>query len=167
MKTFARAAILALVALSCAAVGLAQDKQEYALDLPAGWDMTSFVDGAKIKRTEYVYGDRSKGLLKVKRLRAERGEPIETVMASDVDASLKFQPGYVAGKNERFGGGALAGYFVQFDFTRGGKPMLGRNYYLQGADGSVWVLQFTGDRTVLAQIRNLTDQMARSFRETP
>lgn len=53
---------------------------------------------------------------------------------------------------------------VQFDFTRGGKPMLGRYYYLADRDGTVWVLQFTGDRTLLGQSRNVTDQMARSFR---
>ena len=34
-----------------------------------------------------------------------------------------------------------------------------------GADGTVWVLQFTGDRTTLGQIRNETDQITRSFRE--
>jgi hypothetical protein len=159
-------AVFALV-LGLAGSGAHAQEQgaDYDLDLPAGWEMATFVDGAKIKRTEYVFGDRSKGLLKIKRIRGDRSLPIETVATNDVDASLKFQPGYVAGRNERFGGGALPGYFVQFDFTRGGRPMLGRNYYLNGADGTVWVLQFTGDRTTLAGIRNLTDQIARSFRE--
>jgi hypothetical protein len=159
--------ILAAVLVAVAAAGAASAQENadaYTLDLSAGWEQASFVDGAKIRRVEYVYGDRSQGLLKVKRIRAEQGQTLEDVVARDVEGSLKFQPGYVQGRHERFAGGNLAGYLVQFDFTLGGKPMLGRFYYLQGADGSVWVLQFTGDRTTLGEIRNVTDQMARSFR---
>lgn len=140
-------------------------KPEYTIDLPAGWSEESFIDGAKIKRTEYVYGDRSQGLLKVKRIRAERGQTLEDVAGRDVDGTLKFLPGYVPGRAERFGGGSLQGQFVQFDFTRGGRQLLGRHYYLAGSDGAVWVLQYTGDRSILGQLRNVTDQMARSFRE--
>ena len=155
--------VLAIVAAVGAAT--AQDGDTYKLDLSTGWEQSSFVDGAKIRRVEYVYGDRSQGLLKVKRIRAESGQTLEDVVARDVDGSLKFQPGFVQGRQERFAGGSLTGYLVQFDFTRGGKPMLGRFYYLQGSDATVWVLQFTGDRTTLGEIRNVTDQMARSFRE--
>ncbi len=166
MMTSVRTVVAALVVGILGTLVLAQDAgSDYALDLSAGWEQTSFVDGAKIKRTEYVYGDRSKGLLKVRRLRTESSEPLETTVSNDVDGSLKFQPGYVQGRREAFGGGAMTGFLVQYDFTRGGKPMLGRNYYLKSGDGSVWVLQFTGDRTTLGEIRNLTDQMARSFQE--
>jgi hypothetical protein len=148
------------------AVALAQEPgQAFTIDLATGWEQTNFVDGAKIKRTEYVYGDRSQGLLKVKRLLTERGQVFDDVVSHDVDGGLKFQPGFVQGRKEPFGGGVLTGNLVEFDFTRGGKPMLGRYYYLQGSSGIVWVLQFTGDRTTLGQIRNLTDQMARTFRE--
>lgn len=159
--------MLAVAVMLGAAVGIAaaQDADHYTIDLPAGWEQANFVDGAKIPRVEYVYGDRSRALLKIKRIRGERGEQLGDVVTHDVDGSLKFQPGYVPGRSERFAGGTLAGQFVQFEFTRGGKPMLGRYYYLTGDDGAVWVLQFTGDRETLGQIRNVTDQMARSFRE--
>ncbi len=156
--------LIAIVA-AVTAVPAQETGDEYLVDLPAGWQQESFVDGAKIKRVEYTYGDRSKGLLKIKRVRAERGQTLDDVVTRDVDGSMKFQPGFVAGKNEPFTGGALTGAFVQYDFTRGGKPMMGRHYYLGGADGTVWILQFTGDRTTLGQIRNITDQMARSFKE--
>jgi hypothetical protein len=158
-------AIAVLVGVA-STVATAQEKEEgYAIDLPSGWSQETFVDGAKIRRTEYVYGDRSQGLLKVKRIRAERGQTLEDVVTRDVEGTLKFLPAYVPGRAERFGGGALQGSLVQFDFTRGGRQLLGRHYYLAGSDGTVWVLQFTGDRTVLGQLRNVTDQMARSFRE--
>jgi hypothetical protein len=167
MKTAVRmfALALALVAAVAFPAAAQEPDQGYAIDLPAGWEQASFVDGAKIKRTEYVFNDRAKGLLKVRKIRVEPGQRIDDVVSHDVDGSIKFQPGYVQGHTERFGGGTLAGALVQFDFTRGGRPMLGRNYYLQGADGAVWVLQFTGDRETLGSIRNLTDQMARSFQE--
>jgi hypothetical protein len=159
-------AVVASVAVATAQETAPRDAgDEYTIDLPAGWEQESFVDGAKIRRVEYIFGDRSKGLLKVKRVRAERGQTFDDVVSHDVDGSLKFQPGFVMGRNERFAGGAHTGALVQYDFTRGGKPMLGRHYYLAGAEGTVWVLQFTGDRTTLGQIRNVTDQMARSFKE--
>ena len=164
MKTLAQLAFVVLVALGGSVVRAQEPGSDFDVDLPSGWEMTTFVDGAKVKRTEYVFGDRSKALLKVKRLRSERSEGFESLVTGDVEGGLKFQPGFVAGRNERFGGGTLTGSLVEFDFTRGGRPMLGRNYYLQAADGSVWVLQFTGDRTTLGGIRNLTDQIARSFR---
>jgi len=166
MKRAVRTLVVALAIAAAAAVAPAQEAGDaYTMDLSRGWEQTSFVDGAEIRRVEYVYGDRSQGLLKVKRIRAEGGQTLEDVVARDVDGSLKFQPGFVQGRQERFAGGSLTGYLVQFDFTRGGKPMLGRFYYLQGSDATVWVLQFTGDRTTLGEIRNVTDQMARSFRE--
>ena len=59
----------------------------------------------------------------------------------------------------------MAGTLMEFDFTASGKPMLGRYYYLKGSNSTIWVLQFTGDRTVLGSMRNVTDQMARSFKE--
>jgi hypothetical protein len=165
MRQTALTLIVTALLVAAGPGAMAQEAGEYAIDLPAGWSQESYVDGAKIKRVEYIFGDRTRALLKVKRLRAERGQTVEDVAARDVDSTLKFLPGYVLGRTERFAGGTHTGTFVQFDFTRGGRPMLGRHYYLAGSDGTVWALQFTGSRDVLGQLRNATDQMARSFRE--
>jgi hypothetical protein len=162
--------VLALVlavgmCLSLAHAGQGEKRDEYGLDLPTTWQKSKFTDGAKIERIEYVYGDRSDGLLKVKKARLGGTETLDTYVRGDVDSTLRYLPGYVAGRNEPFGGGPMKGQLVQFDFTRAGRPMMGRYYYLAGADGTIWVLQFTGDRATLGQIRNETDQIARSFRE--
>lgn len=165
MMTVQRLLGVMLIALAVSALGLAQEGPGYAFDLPQDWEELSFTDGAEIRRVEYVYGDRSKALLKVKRVRLEPGQTLEAAVAADTDSSLRFMQGYVAGKSERFAGGVLSGYLVQFDFTKGGRPMLGRYYYLAGAEGTVWTLQFTGERSSLSQLRNVTDQIGRSFRE--
>ena len=141
----------------------AQGRDDYTIDLPAGWEMHSYRDGATIERKEYVYGDRSDALMKVKRLRVSPGEAVDAVAERESDQTLRFQPGFVPSRSEQFGGGSHRGVLVQFDFTRAGKPMLGRYYYLRADESTVWVLQFTGDRDVLGRIRNVTDQMARSF----
>ncbi len=154
-----------VVAAACTIIAVAQDASEYSLSLPTGWERAAFTDGAKIDRVEYVFGDRKNALLKIKRVRLEPGESLEAVVTKDTDGSQRFLPSYVAGKTERFTGGPHVGYLVQFDFSRGGAAMMGRNYYLAGRDSSVWILQFTGERTSLAQLRNETDQIGRSFRE--
>jgi hypothetical protein len=153
------------MAVACASMAGAQDESQYSISLPAGWEKAAFTDGAKIDRVEYVYGDRKNGLLKIKRVRLEPGESVEAVVAKETDGSYRFLPSYVAGRSERFSGGVMSGYLVQFDFSRGGTAMMGRNYYLAGGDSTVWVLQFTGERNSLAQLRNETDQIGRTFRE--
>ena len=168
MKAVGRALALVLavgMCLSRASARQGEKQEEYGLDLPTTWQKSKFTDGAKIERVEYVYGDRSDGLLKVKKARLGGSDTLDTFLRGDVESTLRYMPGYVASRNEPFGGGPLKGYMIQFDFSRAGRPMMGRYYYLGGADGTVWVLQFTGDRSTLGRIRNETDQIARSFRE--
>ena len=47
---------------------------------------------------------------------------------------------------------------------RTGKPMMGRIYYLQADNRTVYALRFSGLRDKLMRIRNQTDLIARSFR---
>lgn len=164
MRKILPAVVVALVLALPGGVAAQGGDKTYELPLPQGWQETSYVDGAQIKRVEYVYGDRSQAMLKVKHTRVRRGESLDMVVDREL-GSLRFQPGFVQGRTEGFGGGALSGTLVEYDFNRGGKPMLGRSYVLAGDDSTVWVLQFTGDRTMLKSLRNVTDQMARSFRE--
>lgn len=164
MRTMRPVIVVLLLLTGSGLPARAQTPDDYVLNLPTGWEQTGYTDGAKVERIEYIYGDRSAGLLKVKRVRLDAGDTLDSYVDRDTSVTLRFLPGFVPGRQERFAGGAMAGSLVQFDFTKGGKPMLGRYYYLAGADpGTVWILQFTGDRNSLGQIRNLTDQMARSF----
>lgn len=107
MKRVAVVLAVALALVAVPAVVPAQDAGEYMIDLPAGWERTEYVDGAKIHRVEYVNGDRTRSLLKVRRLRTERGESLDNVVQRDVDGSVKFLPGYFQGRSERFAGGSL------------------------------------------------------------
>jgi hypothetical protein len=167
IRRTATALLAALALATVLAAGVpAHGQVEYEpLTLPTGWEKIEYRDGAAIDRVEYIYHDRSQALLKIKRVRTTPPEGPREVAEKDLEQTLRFLPGYVRGRTEEFGGGNHQGIFAQFDFTRGGKPMLGRHYYLRGDDSTVWVLQFTGDRTALGQIRNVTDQMARAFRQ--
>ena len=66
------------------------------------------------------------------------------------------------GKEEPFKG-RLNGVTVSYEFIKTGKTMMGRIYYLQGDNRTIYALRFTGLRDKLARIRNQTDLIARSF----
>ena len=72
-------------------------------------------------------------------------------------------PGFVEGKEEKFSG-RLNGVVVSYEYVRTGKPMLGRIYYLQADNRTIYALRFTGLRDNLTRIRNQTDVIARSFK---
>jgi len=67
------------------------------------------------------------------------------------------------GKEESFSG-RLNGVTVSYEFVKTGKPMMGRIYYLQADNRTIYALRFTGLRDKLARIRNQTDLIARSFK---
>ena len=81
----------------------------------------------------------------------------------DQDQKLQFLPGFVAGKEEKFAG-RLNGVTTSYEFIKTGKPMLGRIYYLQVDNRTIYALRFSGLRDKLTRIRNQTDLIARSFR---
>ena len=85
------------------------------------------------------------------------------VARRDVDQKLRFIPGFVEGREEKFSG-RLNGVTVSYEYTQTGKPMIGRTYYLLADNRTVYALRFTGLRDQLAKIRNQTDLIARSFK---
>jgi hypothetical protein len=76
---------------------------------------------------------------------------------------LRFLPGFIEGKQEPFNG-RVDGVIMSYEFVRTGKPMLGRTYYLQTDNRTIYALRFTGLRDKLARIRNQTDLIARTFK---
>ena len=147
--------------------GLAQDGSfndanvSYSFDLPdTKWKMT-VKPSATIPNVEFVYIERNEGHLEVRRLNSSRGELLADIIRQE-EQKLQFLPGYVAGKEENFGG-FLRGTAFNFEFTRGGRPMSGRFYFLKAKDNNVYVLRFTGFRDKLRSIRNQTDSIARTF----
>lgn len=136
---------------------------EYTLELPSTtWRVISEPDAAH-EHAEFVYGDRLDGYLQVRKEVVDAGTTPSDLAHRDRDQKFRFHPGFVEGKEENFSG-RLSGVTVSYEFIKTGKPMMGRIYYLQADNRTIYALRFTGLRDKLARIRNQTDFIARSFR---
>jgi hypothetical protein len=101
--------------------------------------------------------------LQIRKEVVDAGTTASDIARRDREQKFRFHPGFVEGKEESFSG-RLNGVTVSYEFIKTGKPMLGRIYYLQGDNRTVYALRFTGLRDKLARIRNQTDLIARSFK---
>ena len=138
-------------------------KVDYAVDFPSPtWKLTDEPDEVH-QHTEFIYGDRNDGYLRIRKEALEQGLTIKEFARRDQDQKTRYLPGYVDGKEDTFSG-RLSGMTLSYEFTERGKPMAGRTYYLQGDSSTVYVLRFTGMRDKLLRIRNQTDLIARSLR---
>lgn len=139
------------------------DKLEYTIELPSPtWHVISEPDGVH-EHTEFVNGDRLEGYLQIRKQVIDANTTLSDLARRDQDQSLRYLPGFVNGKEEKFSG-RLNGVTVSYEFVKNGKPMMGRIYYLQADNRTVYALRFSGLRDKLARIRNQTDLIARSFR---
>jgi hypothetical protein len=155
--------LAALTAASAQEQTFSDEKVDYTLELPsATWRVTAKPDDIG-QRAEFIYGDRLDGYLQVHKELVEAGVTPSALAASYKDEKLRFKPGYVDGKEERFSG-RLNGVTASYEYTYSGKPMVGRIYFLQADNRTIYVLHFTGLREKLARIRNQTDGIARSFK---
>jgi len=138
-------------------------KVDYIIELPsATWRLIDEPDEVH-QHTEFVYGDRNDGYLRIRKEALEQGLTVKEFAHRDQDLKTRFLPGYVDGKEEPFTG-RLSGLTLSYEFTERGKPMAGRTYYLQGDSATVYVLRFTGLRDKLLRIRNQTDFISRSLK---
>jgi len=161
---FSSMAVLLAVALTSAAQSggeFADPSGQYKLTLTGDWRAVSYNDAVGRQKTEFVYRDRSEGLLKVTR------EPLAGALTDAVrqdEESLKiYRSGFEGSLSEQFGGGAMTGIRLSFFSTEGNRKMANTYYYLQDKN-AMWILRFTGRRGALDTVRNLTDQIARSFK---
>lgn len=126
----------------------------------ADWKMT--VKPSDISpNVEYVYNTRTSGHLEVRKLPLKSGDTLDDLIR-DEETKLQFKPGFVVGKDEVFKG-FLTGTVYNFEFVKSGRNWSGRYYYLKSGDSDVYVLRFEGYREKLLSIRNIIDQMARTF----
>ena len=164
-RTFLLAVALLLV---LAAVAVAQTfdnpKAEYTLDLPSpSWHLISEPDDVS-PAVEFINGqDRGEGLLKIRKMVVEAGVTPDQTARQDQDQNLRYQRGYVDGKQDSFSG-RVKGVVLSYEYTNGGKPMAGLIYYLQTDPRTIYTLRFTGRRDKLLLLRNQTDLSARSFK---
>jgi hypothetical protein len=112
---------------------------------------------------EFVFGDRLDGYLTIRKEVVEAGTTAGQLAERDLDQKLRFLPGFVEGKQEPFNG-RLDGVTASYEYTKTGKVMLGRTYYLQADNRTIYALRFTGLKEKLTRIRNQTDLIARTFK---
>ena len=151
-----------------APVALAQqlythDQVDYSFELPSPTWRAILEPDAAHQHPEFVYGDRLDGFLTIRKEIVEAGTTAAELARRDQDLKLRFLPGFVEGKQDPFNG-RLDGVTMSYEFVRTGKPMLGRTYYLQVDNRTIYALRFTGLRDKLSRIRNQTDLIARTFK---
>jgi hypothetical protein len=151
-----------------APVALAQqlythDKVDYSFELPSATWKSILEPDAAHDHPEFVYGDRLDGYLTIRKEVVDPGTTPGELASRDQDLKLRYLPGFVEGKQESFNG-RLDGVTMSYEFVRTGKPMLGRTYYLQVDNRTIYALRFTGLRDKLSRIRNQTDLIARTFK---
>ena len=134
---------------------------DYTFEIPDDrWKMT-VKPSVSSPNVEYVFIERNEGHLEVRKLSVAKDAYL-TDLVRDEEQKLQFLPGFVAGKEENFGG-FLKGTVFNYEFVRAGRPMSGRFYFLKANDNTVYVLRFTGFRDKLKTIRNQTDSIGRTF----
>jgi hypothetical protein len=152
----------------CSVAVQAQSGQEYEdptgkfkLALIGDWKPVTYNDAVGRQKTEFVYRDRSEGLLKISK---ESLSGSIADMARQEEERLKmYRSGFERSASEAFGGGALTGIRLSFFSTDGGRQHANTYYFLQDKS-TVYVLRFTGRRGSLDTNRNISDQVARSFK---
>jgi hypothetical protein len=160
-------AVLLLITGTCslaeAQESYSNEQIDYTIELPSPmWRVISEPDAAH-EHAEFVNGDRLDGHLQIRKELVDAGTTPSDLARRDMDQKLRFLPGFVEGKEESFKG-RLNGVTVSYEFVKTAKPMMGRIYYLQADNRTIYALRFTGLRDKLARIRNQTDLMARSFK---
>ena len=161
--TFSLLFIILLAQVATAQQAYSHDKVEYTFDLPSATWRAILEPDAAHENPEFVYGDRLDGYLTIRKEVVEAGTTPSQLAQRDADLKLRFLPGFVQGKEENFNG-RLDGVTMSYEFVRTGKPMLGRTYYLQADNRTIYALRFTGLRDKLNRIRNQTDLIARTFK---
>jgi hypothetical protein len=158
----------ALMMVSVPVSGLSQASQEftdpagkYKVTLIGDWRAVSYNDAVGRSKLEFVYGDRSEGLLKITKEKLN-GLNLPGKAREEEENLKMYRAGFERSTNEHFDAGSLDGIRFAFYSADGGRKSASAFYYLQDGD-YVWVLRFTGRRGVVDTIRNVTDRMARSF----
>jgi hypothetical protein len=133
----------------------------FRITLVGDWRAVSYNDAVGRQKSEFVYRDRSEGLLRITR-DSLGSRSIADVEHEEEEAMRAFRSGFELADKETFGGGTLRGMRLSYYYVESGRKIVATMYFLQDSN-QVWELKFTGKRGVLDLIRNVTDEMARSF----
>jgi hypothetical protein len=168
MKTKGLMLLTTLIFFGVSNICLAQASQEftdpagkYKITLIGDWKAVSYNDAVGRAKLEFVYGDRSEGLLKITKEKLN-GVNLAGKVREEEENNKMYRAGFERASTEQFDAGTLDGRRLAFYTADGGRKSASAFYFLQDGD-YVWVLRFTGRRGVLDTIRNVTDRMARGF----
>jgi len=126
------------------------------------WRAVSYSDAVGRPKTDFVYRDRSEGLLKITHENLGT-RSLPEFLQDEEDAMRMSHAAFEMGGIEDCAAGDLHGSRMSYFYKLGTQGIAVTNYFLKDGD-KLWELRFTGKRGVVDQIRNITDQMARSFR---
>lgn len=152
-----------LVQVVTAQQAYTHEQVDYTFELPSTTWRAIIEPDSTHENPEFVYGDRLDGHLTIRKEIVDAGTSASQLAQRDADLKLRFLPGFVQGKEEPFKG-RLEGVTLSYEFVRSGKPMLGRTYYLQVDNRTIYALRFTGLKDKLSRIRNQSDLIARTFK---
>jgi hypothetical protein len=158
--------VILLVSLIVAPAAMGQQEftdpsNTYKLMLVGDWKGVTYNDAVGRQKTEFVYRDRSEGLLRISK--ESLNGPLSEMVKQEEENLRVYRSGFASSATEPFGGGTLKGIRLSFFSTEGPRKVSNTYYYLEDK-GAAWVLRFSGKRGSLETIRNLTDQIARSFK---
>ena len=161
--SFSFVLIVLLAQMVAAQQTYTHEQVDYTFELPSTMWRAILEPDAAHEHPEFVFGDRLDGHLTIRKEIVDAGTSASQLAQRDADQKLRFLPGFVQGKEEPFKG-RLEGVTLSYEYVRSGKPMLGRTYYLQVDNRTIYALRFTGLKDKLSRIRNQSDLIARTFK---
>ncbi len=133
---------------------------KYNITLVGGWRPVSYTDAVGREKTEFIFEDRSEGLLRITK-ESLSGLSVKDKAHNDLeDMKLCYACAYSS--EEPFVDGLLKGMRVSLYYFNNSRNVVGTHYYLRDGD-AVWILRFTGRVGSVGVSRDVTDKMARSF----
>ena len=137
------------------------ERGNYALELPSSSWRVVHLNGIAHPRTEFINGKRSAVRLRIRRV-YPAASPSDLVRRQQSADSL-FLSGYMIGKEQPFEG-RLSGTKYSYEYVKRGIAITGLSYNLQGDDGFIYRLQFTGPQNRMWELREQMELIAVSFR---
>src|SRR5689334_13218951 len=102
---------------------------KYKLLLYGDWRAVNYNDAVGRPKTEFVFRDRSEGLLKITS-QALEGSLANMVQAEEESQRI-YRAGFESAVSEPFGGGSLNGTRLSFYTTEGPRQLANTTYFLQ------------------------------------
>ena len=132
----------------------------FKITLVGNWRGVPYTDAVGRQKTEFVYENRARGLLRITRENLG-GSSLQHIVRREIDDFTLCYSCVFSGQ-EAFAGDSLSGTRVALYYVEGDRRIVGTFYFLQDKE-AVWILRFNGRAGSTGMSREITDSMARSF----